>query len=358
MPTKKSDKKPLGEYTLLELIKMAGKGVGEGIKKGAKASMDIMPLNILAKMIGGATAQNPFTTPVKDVGRNMLIGMSVDEGVKALKGVISEKQKENAKKDPIGLANIIGNIQNSEKEIDVQAIQDLIGSDSKMGNTASASPATITENPATGDFPNPGNMSAGTESAGTSPANTGATATAGKKGYGWPIALMMMGKGLQGGNPMDVLAGLMQNEQFNKQLSSKNQQFNKEFDESTRQFDEKLALDKEKLETDIAVAQTTAEQNAITLKLRNIEAMTAMVNSVKDFSNSVLPWGGKDTNKLMQNIEKIYGKTMQQLEGGRETAPESIPTNLVEVINPKGEKVRIEKSQLQGALKSGYKRAK
>ena len=81
MPTKKSDKKPLGEYTLIELLKMAGQGTAKGAKK---AVMDYSPIAILGKIIGGATATNPFTTPVKDVGKNILHGMAMEEGEKAL----------------------------------------------------------------------------------------------------------------------------------------------------------------------------------------------------------------------------------------------------------------------------------
>jgi len=219
MPDNKSDKKSLGEYTLLELIKMAGIGAGKGIKKGV---MDYSPIAILGKIIGGATATNPFTTPVKDVGRNILSGMAMEEGEKALRKVTRTNLDKKAQEDPVGLAETIGNIQQTDKQINIQAIQDLIGSDSA---TSSANPSTAVAEPA-------GNMSAGTESAGASSADAGSTATAGKKGYGWPIALMMMGKGLQGGNPMDVLAGLMENERL-----SKTQGFEMEKLGKTQKFD-------------------------------------------------------------------------------------------------------------------------
>jgi hypothetical protein len=223
-------------------------------------------------------------------GRMILQNISQEEGLKALKGLVSNNLKEYAKNDPVGLASMVASGQQADTKQQTKNVQDSI-------NPSIRDPFKIPSNVP----PKLAEAIRQYENNQTDTKTTDTAETTEKKGYGWPIALMMMGRGLQGGNPMDVLSGLMQHQQSKEKLN-----------EESRQFDETLTLKKKELETTIASAQTIAEQEHAKLQLRHLEAMVSMVNSVKDASKSFL--GGQDTNKLLKNLEAIYGKTINQLK--------------------------------------------
>jgi hypothetical protein len=323
------DKKSLSEYTLLELLKMAGKGTVTGIEKGAKGIgkgvMDYSPIAILGKMIGGATAQNPFTTPVGQVGKNMLHGMAAEEGEKALRGVIKKNMDEQAVKDPVGLAETIENIKRSDKQINIQAIQDLIGSSSATENTSSANPSTAVANPSEQNVITASDAGSGSADY-TGSANTGSTATAGKKGYGWPIALMMMGKGLQGGNPMDVLSELMANQRLSESQGFEMERLSKlqKFDMEKLEAEYGYKLRNELLKPDTAgnekIATTNLFQQDLVGMIDAFEQIPMKGNKLVGAAGAIgsVAGLGREARAKYQTLAKSFGYSYGALVWGQQ----------------------------------------
>lgn len=166
---------------------------------------DMLSKLIKAKLQEGNNAQ----------GKMLIQNLAQEEGEKALRKMISNNMTQQAQTNPQGLASTLAG---------VHSISNQSGQNNNQSNNQQAKSSTGSD---PFDMPEnlPAELKQSLEAEKANPTETGIadtdTTTKEKKGYGWPMALMMMGQGLQGGNPMDVLSGILQLQAQRETLSQK-----------------------------------------------------------------------------------------------------------------------------------------